>query len=195
MVKYSRGVNMEENKNDNIKTNSKTELLLKLVSGLLVVSCSITVVLLFKINEMNNNLNRLSYIMDNETESYQYKDTIDVFLEETENAETVLPLYDEYNSEKQENTKTEEHVETTSKTHNSVATPDNNTVIPEETSSTDNSAKRNYVININSNKIHYSSCTFVGRMKEENKKEIQLSKNELNDYLNNGYTLCSTCGG
>ena len=53
----------------------------------------------------------------------------------------------------------------------------------------------NYVINVNSNKIHYSSCTFVTRMKEENKKEIKLSKDELNNYLNNGYTFCSTCGG
>lgn len=183
---------MDENQKKN-KTNSKTETLLKLVSGLLVISCAITVVLLFKINEMNNNLNRLSYIMENETESYQYKDTIDVFYEETENGEEMLPGYDEYNNNKNEETTVDK--ETTSKKDTSIAATENITIKDEETQSPDNSSKRNYVINVNSKKIHYSSCTFVGRMKEENKKEIELSKNELNDYLNNGYTFCSTCGG
>lgn len=187
---------MEEKQKNDIETNSKTESLLKLVAGLLVISCTITVVLLFKINEMNNNLNRLSYIMDNETESYQYKDTIDVFYEETENGEEMLPVYDEYNSNKNEDvTDNNKQTETTSKKDNSEITTENNYNNNDETSSTDNSVKRNYVINVNSNKIHFSSCTFVGRMKEENKKEIELSKNELNNYLNNGYTFCSTCGG
>ena len=194
MVKYNRGVNMEENQKNN-KTNSKIELLLKLVAGLLVISCTITVVLLFKINEMNNNLNRLSYIMENETESYQYKDTIDVFYEETENGEEMLPSYEEFNCATSQTITTEKYTETTSHKNNSVDTSENISHKQEENSSTDNSVKRNYVINVNSNKIHYSSCTFVGRMKEENKKEIELSKNELNNYLNNGYTFCSTCGG
>lgn len=186
---------MEENIKDNIITNSKTESLLKLVSGLLVISCTITVILLFKINEMNNSLNRLSYIMDNETESYQYKDTIDVFYEETENGEEKLPIYDEYHSNKNENITDNKITENTSKKDNSVATTENNTNKNEETQSSNISTKRNYVINTNSNKIHYSSCSFVARMKEENKKEIELSKDELNNYLNNGYTFCSTCGG
>lgn len=185
---------MDENKKDNIKTNSKTESLLKLVSGLLIISCAITVALLFKINEMNDNINRLSYIMDNETESYQHKDTIDVFYEETENGEEMLPVYDEYHSNKNDDT-TNKQTETTSKKDNSIIITENNTNKNDETQSADNSIKRNYVINTNSNKIHYSSCTFVGRMKEENKKEIELSKDELNNYLNNGYTFCSTCGG
>lgn len=185
---------MDENKKDNIKTNSKTESLLKLVSGLLIISCAITVALLFKINEMNDNINRLSYIMDNETESYQYKDTIDVFYEETENAEEMLPGYKEFNSNTNDDTTTKQ-TETTSKKDNSIIITENNTNKNDETQSADNSIKRNYVINTNSNKIHYSSCTFVGRMKEENKKEIELSKDELNNYLNNGYTFCSTCGG
>ncbi|MBQ4572612.1 MAG: hypothetical protein IJA80_04985 [Clostridia bacterium] len=185
---------MEEKQKDN-KINSKTESLLKLVSGLLIISCAITVALLFKINEINDNLNRLSYIIDNETESYQYKDTIDVFYEETENGEEMLPGNEELNSNKNEDVTDNKQIETTSKKDNSIATTENNTNKNEETQSADNSTKRDYVININSNKIHYSSCTFVGRMKEENKKEIKLSKNELNNYLNNGYTFCSTCGG
>ena len=185
---------MEENQK-NIKTNSKTETLLKLVSVLLVIFCTIMVVLFLKINELNNNLNRLSYIIDNETESYQYKDTIDVFYEETENGEEMLPVYDEYNNNKNEESTINTQTESTSKKDTLITTTENTTIKNNEVQTPDNSVKRNYVINVNSNKIHYSSCTFVGRMKEENKEEIQLTKDELNNYLNNGYTFCSTCGG
>ncbi|MBR2953588.1 MAG: hypothetical protein IKC45_04295 [Clostridia bacterium] len=184
---------MEEKQKNNI-INSKTESLLKLVSGLLIISCAITVALLFKINEMNDNINRLTYIMNNETESYQHKDTIDVFYDETENGEEMLPVYDEYHGNKSDDT-TNKQTETTSKIDNSIIITENKTNKNEETQSSNISTKKNYVINTNSNKIHYSSCSFVARMKEENKKEIELSKDELNNYLNNGYTFCRTCGG
>ena len=57
------------------------------------------------------------------------------------------------------------------------------------------SGKINFVINISSKKIHYADCSFVSRMNEDNRQSIQLTKDELNDYINNGYTLCSSCGG
>ena len=162
---------MEENQNQNNKANSKTESLLKLVSVLLVISCTITVVLLFKINEMNNNLNRLSYIMENETESYQYKDTIDVFYEDEENGEEMLPVYDEYTSKNNEGLTDNNKPETTSKKDNSTTSEKHSTNNNNDTTIKDNSVIRDYVINVNSSKIHYSSCTFVSRMKEENKQK------------------------
>lgn len=186
---------MEENQKENIKTNSKTDSLLKLVSALLVISCTMTVVILYKLNETNDNLNRLAYIIDNETESYQYKDTIDVFYEEKENGEEMLPVYEEYSSNKVDKETTDNQTGTTSKQDNSITTTEKITDKNQDNSVTNNSIKRAYVINVNSSKIHYSTCTFVKRMKEENKEEIQLTKDELNNYLNNGYTFCSTCGG
>lgn len=52
-----------------------------------------------------------------------------------------------------------------------------------------------YVININSKKIHKEDCSFVERMLEENKQTVQLTNSELNNYINDGYTICSSCGG
>ena len=83
----------------------------------------------------------------------------------------------------------------TNKTETTSSQNINTTEVEITTSSTDNESKTTYVININSKKIHYAQCSFVNRMKEENKQTIKLSKNELKNYLENGYTFCSTCGG
>lgn len=55
--------------------------------------------------------------------------------------------------------------------------------------------KTDYVINKNSKKIHLKDCSFVGRMKEENRQYESLNQAELEEYLQNGYTLCAVCGG
>lgn len=65
--------------------------------------------------------------------------------------------------------------------------------ITESTSSISN--EKTYVINKNSKKIHREDCSFANRISEENKQIVQLSNDELNEYKNNGYTLCSSCGG
>lgn len=55
---------------------------------------------------------------------------------------------------------------------------------------------RTYVINKNSKKVHYSTCSYAANMKEENKLTVQITYDELkNQYLSNGYTFCSKCGG
>ncbi len=185
---------MEENQKDSLKNQNKTNFLLKFVAVLLLITSTVMIGLIFKINETNNNLNRLSYILEKETESHQYKDTIDVFLEETENGEVVLPMYDEYKTTINMEATTIPP-EITSDKNISIETSLNDYDNHVEQTSKNISSTRDYVINVNSNKIHYSACTFVSRMKDENKKEITLTKDELNNYLNSGYTLCSTCGG
>ena len=49
------------------------------------------------------------------------------------------------------------------------------------------------VINTNSKKIHSSTCSYAGNMKEENKAVI--SSDELQAYLDEGYAMCSRCKG
>ncbi len=49
------------------------------------------------------------------------------------------------------------------------------------------------IVNKNSKKIHSSSCSYVLRMKDENKAVI--SSDELAQYLENGYTMCGVCHG
>lgn len=54
---------------------------------------------------------------------------------------------------------------------------------------------KTYVINKNSKKIHTENCSFVDRIKEENKRTVKLTEDEFNKYINDGYTTCSSCGG
>jgi hypothetical protein len=49
------------------------------------------------------------------------------------------------------------------------------------------------VVNTNSKKIHSSTCSYAGNMKEENKAVI--SSDELQAYLDEGYAMCSRCKG
>lgn len=49
------------------------------------------------------------------------------------------------------------------------------------------------VINKNSKKIHSPDCSYVKNMKEENRGEI--SSEELDSYLAQGYTMCQRCKG
>ncbi len=66
----------------------------------------------------------------------------------------------------------------------------------EEVNNTDDGTpKKVYILNTSSKKIHYPSCSVVNRMKEENKKSVEVNDEQLNEYKNNGYTMCSTCGG
>ena len=198
MVIYTKwGVKMNEQHEYDMKSNNKLEKLIILLSVLLVIFGILTVFLLVKMYKIDNTLNKLSYIINTEISEYENEDLIDIFTEDTEIPESNLPIYDELSSGETtiENTTTGNisnditiQTETTSK-QNDVTDAETNTT------STDNENKVTYVININSKKIHYAQCSFVSRMKEENKQTIKLSKNELKNYLENGYTFCSTCGG
>lgn len=47
-----------------------------------------------------------------------------------------------------------------------------------------------YILNINTKKFHYPSCSSVGKMKEKNKEETDLSREEL---ISQGYSPCGNC--
>lgn len=70
---------------------------------------------------------------------------------------------------------------------------DNNTEVSTENSvDTDNSdnMEYNYVLNRNSKKFHYPSCSSVGDMKEHNKIYSDETREEI---INKGYTPCKRC--
>ena len=58
----------------------------------------------------------------------------------------------------------------------------------EDNKNTEISSK--YILNTNSNKFHYSSCSAVDRMSESNKQEYSGSRQDL---INRGYDPCKLC--
>ena len=198
MVRYTKwGVKMNEQHEYDMKSNNKLEKLIILLSVLLVIFGILTVFLLVKMYKIENTLNKLSYIINSEISEYENEDLIDIFTEETEIPESNLPIYDELSSGETtiENTTTGNISNDVTIKNETTSKQNNVTEAVTNTTSTDNENKVTYVININSKKIHDAQCSFVSRMKEENKQTIKLSKNELKNYLENGYTFCSTCGG
>ena len=105
-------------------------------------------------------------------EDGEYNRVVDVFYENENTSTTTEPVSTNVNS-----------VESTTKSENITSTtkPQGNT--------------KTYVINKSSKKIHLESCSFADRIKEDNKNILQLANEELQEYLQNGYTKCNTCGG
>lgn len=64
-----------------------------------------------------------------------------------------------------------------------------------ETAAPDKNGTTDYVINKSSKKIHLANCSFAEKMKAENRQEVQLSPEELEEYFTNGYSPCSSCLG
>ncbi len=157
---------------------------LKRVPKYLFTLCILFVAILVTLVKINNNL---EIIADNKSniEIITNNDEINSEIEVNEEKESQLGDYLPYFDEPTENA---------TDNSNKLA-EDNINESNTENSVSDTSAKITYVINTTSNKIHFSDCSFANRMKEENKKVVKLSKAELNDYLNNGYTFCKTCGG
>ena len=118
------------------------------------------------------------------------------FLKENKDKEDYLPLLEELTDEETTNeensTKKQNNTskETTTKNHTETTTSSTTTQ-----KSDDNITRKTYVLNISSKKIHLPDCSFLARTKEENKKTVKLSDDELNQYKNDGYTICKTCGG
>ena len=165
------------------------EAVLKRISAYLLVACILLGLIFFKLNEINQTILDVSNPILSNIKTEENESVKNVFIEDNDNVlGEVLPLYDELKEDESKNT-----------ADNTNEIPSDKTTTEKNTESTtqqqNNSKKYDFVINVNSKKIHYSDCTFVSRMKKENKKAIQLSNDELNEYINNGYTLCSTCGG
>lgn len=169
------------------------EIILKRIAFYLFLICVLLGLVFFKLNEINESILMIAEPISVHTKEEKNKDIADVFIEEKGEIGDVLPFYNELEESTSEATTTTKIDETNSniKEHEDKT----NTTTEVATSNNHSSSKINFVINVNSNKIHYADCSFVNRMKEENRKSIQLSDSELKEYLNNGYTLCSTCGG
>jgi len=55
---------------------------------------------------------------------------------------------------------------------------------------TENNTSATYILNTNSKKFHYPTCSSVSRMSEKNKKEFSGDRNEL---ISDGYEPCGNC--
>ena len=174
------------------------EAVLKRIAAYLLVACILLGLIFFKLNEINQTILDVSNPILSSIKTEENESVKDVFIEDNDNVlGEVLPLYDELKEDESQNTtenKSEIPSDKTTAEKNTESTKNEN-ITESTTQQQNNSKKYDFVINMNSKKIHYSDCTFVNRMKEENRKAIQLSNDELNEYINNGYTLCSTCGG
>ena len=61
---------------------------------------------------------------------------------------------------------------------------------PSEDAAADAEEARDYVLNVRSKKIHLPDCQSVQEMKEENKKEVHCTRQEL---IDQGYDPCGNC--
>ncbi len=57
--------------------------------------------------------------------------------------------------------------------------------------SAEQQSQKTYVLNTNSKKIHMPNCSSVDKMKESNKKVVNV--NDISELLNQGYDPCSVC--
>ena len=156
------------NKNDSGNSYSKsTPLFVFLVAVLLFV-------LIIQLNETNKHLKIIaensSISIETETKDENYDSVLNVFTEEPTKQEDILQNpYDD-------------------------STESVDSVTQEEVT-TDTKQGKTYVINTSSKKIHKPDCSFIARTKEENKKTVVLSDEQLKEYINNGHQICKTCGG
>lgn len=164
------------------------------------LTCVLFVVLIFKLGETNHYLKEIAAngtdVIEIETKDKDYENVVDVYIETTKAPEDIVPLLEEMSSS---TTTTEKSKETTTKKAETTTKKDaTNTTTTTQSSSQNNEAKSDkttYVLNISSKKIHLPDCSFVNRTKEENKKIVELTEQELQNYLSDGYTFCKTCGG
>ncbi len=181
---------MKDKINEFLKRSLSNEETLKRIALYLFLIAVLLLLIFFKLNEINKNIIESPFM--NSVSQKEYESVSDVFIEKEEDISNILPIYGENEDNSTTNT-TGNDSEITTDTKETEANNEEKTEV--SSSNSNNSTKKNFVINANSNKIHYADCSFVNRMKEENRKYVQLSDNELNEYINNGYTLCSTCGG
>lgn len=184
------------------KKITDSETALKRLPFYFFLICVLLVVLIFKLGKTNE---YLKIIAENGTNNIEYETYDDTFIaavsENEKDIADYVPLLEEVteeSAEEESTTKTENKSsvsETTTKSSTESTTKSNKSVTTTQQVTDDGSAKTTYVINISSKKIHLADCSFVARTKEENKKTVNLSDSELKSYLNDGYTLCKTCGG
>lgn len=165
--------------------------------------CVLLVILLFRLGKTNE---YLQIIAENGTAIFEYEtrdDTfIDISTETTKSFEEQVPIAeiitDESTKGFQDTTKdtTTEKVSAT-KSERTTSSTENTTATTAKQLQDNGVSRKTYVINTNtkSKKIHSPDCSSAIRIKEENKKTVKLSDEELQSYINNGYDICKICGG
>lgn len=193
MVKYNNEVLNMENETKRENDNTNVEVILKKLSKYLVLICVLLVVLIIRFEKANTYLRTIA---ENNTKILEYETFDDTFIEvETEDKkekEDYIPLLEEVN-DKESTTENQNNTSSDTITNKFDVTTSENSTATE--SSNDNVSRNTYVLNTTSKKIHLPDCSFVSRTKEENKKTVKLSTEDLNQYKNDGYTICKTCGG
>ena len=193
MVKYNNEVLNMENETKRENDNTNVEVIIKKLSKYLVLICVLLVVLIIRLEKANSYLRTIA---ENNTKILEYETFDDTFIEvETEDKkekEDYIPLLEEVN-DKESTTENQNNTSSDTITNKFDVTTSENSTATE--SSNDNVSRNTYVLNTTSKKIHLPDCSFVSRTKEENKKTVKLSTEDLNQYKNDGYTICKTCGG
>ncbi len=181
---------MEDKFSTKLKNMFSSESSLKRIPFYLFLICILLIALVVMLVKINHNLELIAENggsgIEAITKDENYENVLNVFTEDEKTLEDSLPYY------KVDEETTSEKAEPTSNNFENTQKPTESTT---ENQPNDSVPRTTYVININSKKIHFSDCTFVNRTKEENKKTVKLSSDELNEYLNNGYVFCKTCGG
>lgn len=161
----------------------------------------IVVLLIVIAIELHHTNEKLDIIIDNNTEEKKQM-VVEIFSEEEKTPADYMPILDTVTEEESTETTTET---TTKKTNSSGNNSTENTTKKAETTTKStsneqtqpntNSRKIEYILNINSKKIHLPDCSSAARTKDENKKTVYLTADELKEYLNDGYEYCKICGG
>ena len=174
---------MEENKNFDIKNIFKGKnlaiviLSIFLFFSLLALGSSDTSIT----NQSNNTVTQLQEkvkTLENEKKNLQ-----------SENAELEKQMTELKKIKENEPTQPTSHpissnVESIEKYQN---TPSQSTPLEEPVN---NKVEADYVININTKKFHYSSCSSVKQIKSSNRKDFSGTRDEL---INQGYEPCKKC--
>ncbi len=174
----------KQNKTTNFfKKLTNSEASINRLSAIFIVTCILLVVLIVKLDKTNNYLQTIADNGNTKLEIETQDDTfIEIITEKDKTKEDYIPQLEIITDES--NKTTNPKVESTTNV-NTTTTQAND----------DNVARKIYVLNTSSKKIHSPSCSFVERTKEENRKVIKLSTAELNSYINDGFEICKTCGG
>lgn len=170
------------------------EFRIKTISTCCVIIAATLVLIAGELYNIYKGINAVTDLL----EDGEYNRVAEVFHEE-KTPEDVLPILGVISTTENTDEVEENNNETEKTTINKNDSNSTTTTTKQENSTTTTTKPQSnakiYVINKNSKKIHTKDCSFVDRMKEENKQIVQLTKDELNNYLNDGYTTCSSCGG
>ena len=168
------------------------EFRIKTISTCCVIIAATLVLIAGELYNIYKGINAVTDLL----EDGEYNRVAEVFHEE-KTPEDVLPILGVTSTTEATNSTEDITEKTTNKKSENTTTSTTTEKHENDTTSTTKSQSKTktYVINKTSKKIHTKDCSFVDRMKEENKQIVQLTNDELNNYLNDGYTTCSSCGG